>query len=109
AGTEVTFRNLDAAPHTVTGESAAWGSTKQLAQGDSLSHTFEEAGVYPYSCILHPGMVGAVVVGGNKLVADEPGETEDGDGDAPWMTDAGVGLLAGVVVSGAAGFALGRR
>src|SRR3712207_8386814 len=29
----------------------------------SASFTFTEAGVIPYACMLHPGMIGAVVVG----------------------------------------------
>jgi hypothetical protein len=28
-----------------------------------VTYTFEEAGVYPYVCTWHPGMVGTVVVG----------------------------------------------
>jgi plastocyanin len=63
SGDEVTWTNRDSVTHTVTGLGFMWGSANGLAQGDSLSYRFTQAGVYPYSCIIHPGMVGAVVVG----------------------------------------------
>ena len=31
--------------------------------GEKVSYTFSEEGVFPYVCILHPGMIGAIVVG----------------------------------------------
>jgi plastocyanin len=63
-GATVTWTNRDALPHSVTGLGAKWGSgQKTLQQGDSVSVEFSDPGVFPYSCILHPGMVGAVVVG----------------------------------------------
>jgi plastocyanin len=63
-GATVTWTNRDAVPHSVTGLAAEWGSgQKTLQQGDSVSVEFSDPGVFPYSCILHPGMVGAVVVG----------------------------------------------
>ncbi len=63
-GATVTWTNRDAAPHSVTGLGLDWGTgQKTLYQGDSVSIDFSAPGVYPYSCIVHPGMVGAVVVG----------------------------------------------
>ncbi len=64
-GATVTWTNHDPVPHSVTGLAGAWGTTgeKLLQQGDSVSVEFSDQGVYPYTCILHPGMVGAVVVG----------------------------------------------
>ncbi len=63
-GTTVTWTNRDHVPHSVTGLAAAWGTRENtLQQGDSVSVEFSDPGIYPYSCILHPGMVGAVVVG----------------------------------------------
>ncbi len=61
-GETITFINQDAYGHTVTGAGMAWGSTDILSFGDSTDVTFDDAGVYPYMCILHPGMAGAVVV-----------------------------------------------
>lgn len=62
-GTEVTWTNEDAAPHTVTGALHAWGSDDDLLRGEKVSYRFDEKGVYPYACIFHPGMNGAIVVG----------------------------------------------
>jgi plastocyanin len=78
AGTTITWKNWDEVPHTVTGAgvrsgregAGSWGSFEQLAQNQTYSHTFTESGVFPYYCMLHPGMVGAVVVGDG--VAKEP-------------------------------------
>jgi plastocyanin len=68
-GTVVTWVNEDPYAHTVTGVGGTWGDFTELAQGDTASYRFGGNGVYVYSCLIHPGMVGAVVVG-------------DGSGDA---------------------------
>jgi hypothetical protein len=39
------------------------GGFDDLLEGDSIAATFDAPGVYPFACYLHPGMVGAVVVG----------------------------------------------
>lgn len=62
-GQRVTWTNKDSMAHTVTGAAFQWGSTDQLALGQTISFRFASSGVYPYFCMLHPGMVGAVVVG----------------------------------------------
>lgn len=63
-GATVTWTNRDVAPHSVTGLGLGWGTgQKTLFQGDSVSVDFSDPGVYPYTCIVHPGMVGAVIVG----------------------------------------------
>jgi hypothetical protein len=62
-GTEVTWVNEDTYAHTVTGVGGTWGDFTELERGDMVSYRFEGNGVYVYSCIIHPGMVGAVVVG----------------------------------------------
>jgi hypothetical protein len=62
-GDEVTWINRDLAPHTVTGVAQAWGSSEVFEKGRKATWEFMEEGVYPYYCALHPGMVGAVVVG----------------------------------------------
>ena len=68
-GSEVTWVNHDPYAHTVTGVGGTWGDFTELANGETVSYGFDTNGVYLYSCMLHPGMVGAVVVG-------------DGSGDA---------------------------
>ncbi len=68
-GQTVTWTNRDPVEHTVTGLGFAWGSDGSLTKGQSVTYRFTEAGVYPYSCVLHPGMVGAVLVGNPKAPA----------------------------------------
>ncbi|MGH2736842.1 MAG: cupredoxin domain-containing protein [Actinomycetota bacterium] len=62
-GDTVTFTNKDPYAHNVVGWQGSWGGFDDLQQGDSVSATFDAPGVYPFACYLHPGMVGAVVVG----------------------------------------------
>ncbi len=68
-GQTVTWTNRDPVEHTVTGLGFAWGSDGSLTKGESVTYRFTEDGVYPYSCVLHPGMVGAVMVGNPKAPA----------------------------------------
>jgi plastocyanin len=63
SGGQVTWTNADQLDHTVTGLGFRWGSNGDLRPGQSVTVRFDRAGVYPYACILHPGMVGSVVVG----------------------------------------------
>jgi plastocyanin len=72
-GATVTWVNRDGFAHVVVGHGYAWGSQGDLQSGQHLNVTFEKAGIYPYSCYLHPGMNGAVVVGGAG-VPDEVGD-----------------------------------
>ena len=94
-GTKVRFINRDSMPHTVTGAVYIFGSMDEFSTGER-SFRFDEEGVYPYVCILHPGMAGAIVVGDGKgdlaamHVTDEsyanPPAQEDSaaiDSDAP--------------------------
>lgn len=62
-GDQLTWTNKDPYDHTVTGAAASWGSDAPIAQGESVTFTFKEEGVFPYYCAYHPSMVGAVVVG----------------------------------------------
>jgi hypothetical protein len=60
----ITWINRDMDAHTVTGVGMGWGSLEQnLNHRDRVAYSFATDGVYPYFCALHPGMVGAVVVG----------------------------------------------
>jgi plastocyanin len=64
-GTEVTFVNRDPLTHNVS--SNGWGRFDDMNQGDAFRATFAEPGIYPFACTLHPGMVGAVVVGEDNV------------------------------------------
>lgn len=62
-GRAVTFVNRDPYAHVIVGAGYAWASRGKMAEGEAVRATFEREGVYPFQCYLHPGMVGAVVVG----------------------------------------------
>lgn len=61
-GQAVTWTNQDSVPHTVTSATFVW-ENRTLDQGNSLRVAFEEPGIYPYFCLFHSYMGGAVVVG----------------------------------------------
>jgi len=63
----VTWENNDTAAHTATGGSATEGpsgvfDSSLIMAGSSFSHTFDAAGTFDYFCMVHPWMVGAVIV-----------------------------------------------
>ena len=66
-GGEVVFTNNDIAAHTSTagtptdGPSGVWDSSLVMP-GSSYSVTLDEAGEYPYFCMVHPWMEGLVIV-----------------------------------------------
>jgi plastocyanin len=62
-GQAVTWTNHDATEHAVTGVGGTWGDYATFLRGRSVTYRFSREGVYPYFCYVHPGMVGAVVVG----------------------------------------------
>jgi len=62
AGTEITWTNKDAAPHTVTSDDGKFASSGNLAQGETYKVTFTTAGTYPYHCEIHPAMTATVIV-----------------------------------------------
>lgn len=73
-GDTVTWTNKDSQPHTVTSGSGSAPDgkfdsspdfTPLMTSGATFSHTFTEAGDYPYYCGLHPAMVGTVIVAGS--------------------------------------------
>lgn len=53
-GTTVTWTNEDTETHTVKSESGQGPDSEPLAQGDTYSYTFEEAGTFNYFCEQHP-------------------------------------------------------
>lgn len=62
-GTEVVWANTDLSPHTVTFDGLGDRSDSGLlSQGQTWSRSFDHAGTYQYSCRLHPGMAGTIVV-----------------------------------------------
>jgi plastocyanin len=111
-GTQVRFLNTSPQFHDITGRNGEWGSDT-LQDGQSFSHSFAVAGLYPYSCSLHPGMAGVVVVG-SPVAAAAPAPVADAadiapvsatapappasadNSPLPYLAAGGLGLLAGV-------------
>src|SRR5262245_10978669 len=60
-GTTVRWTNRDEESHTVTFDTERAGSAG-LERNEDYTHTFTKAGVYPYTCCLHPFMQGTIVV-----------------------------------------------
>ena len=63
-GAKVTWVNCDASDspaHTSTADAGAWASPL-LQPGATFTHTFPDAGVFPYHCEPHPGMQATVRV-----------------------------------------------
>ena len=68
-GTTVTFVNNDTSPHTVTEGSDGTPADdarfdEDVADGEQVTVTFEEAGTYEITCTLHPEMNMTVTVEG---------------------------------------------
>jgi plastocyanin len=64
-GETVTWTNSDPYAHTITAAGGVFDY--EIAAGDTYSFTFGSAGVYPYYCLLHGRMAGAVVVGDSTV------------------------------------------
>jgi len=91
-GGEVTWMNTDSQPHTATNgadltspDVGTMFDSGLLMNGDSFSYTFDTAGEYPYFCMVHPWMIGTVIVG-EAMAADGEAELmvsiETGEGKA---------------------------
>lgn len=94
-GQELAFVNRDGYVHNVVGLGARWGDLEGMGQGETRRFTFKEPGIFPYACTLHPGMVGAVVVGGDEQQAGDAGSVSaalaSGSGGAGGGTSTGAG------------------
>lgn len=122
-GDGVTFVNLDQFPHNVS--AVGWGHLDGLAEGDSFEATFDRAGVYPFACQYHPGMTGAIVVGGGATLAGGKPIVSDTSNDADaavaasterqpnattgWIAGGGIGLAAGIAIGALARKRLATR
>jgi predicted secreted protein with PEFG-CTERM motif len=91
-GGEVTWSNDDTAGHTVTSGTLNGGpdgnfDSSLFMAGKTFSHKFDEAGEFPYFCVVHPWMTGKVIVqeAGAEMHEDESehnGETMTDHGEA---------------------------
>jgi plastocyanin len=57
----IRWRNAGTVEHNSTSATALW-SSGNLAPGATFEHQFTQAGVFNYSCTLHPGMAGVIRV-----------------------------------------------
>jgi len=63
AGQSVEWVFQDLNPHSVTADDNSFTSVQTgLTKGQTYSHTFAQAGTYPYHCFIHPQMKATVVV-----------------------------------------------
>ncbi len=67
AGEEITWSNDDSAAHTVTSGTPSGGpdglfDSSLFMAGGTYSVTLDEAGEYPYFCMVHPWMIGIITV-----------------------------------------------
>jgi plastocyanin len=60
-GTTVKWTNKASFTHNVTSATAVF-SSGAMGNGSTFSFQFITAGTYPYTCTLHPGMAGTVIV-----------------------------------------------
>ncbi|RQU90643.1 hypothetical protein DF133_13420 [Burkholderia cenocepacia] len=61
AGTTITWKNLDAEPHTVVNDAGIFHSTA-LDQDETYSFRFDKPGVYKVFCGIHPYMKETITV-----------------------------------------------
>jgi plastocyanin len=112
-GTEVTFVNRDDTSHEVTGVGATWGTFDDLGLNDRVAYTFDEDGVYVYSCFIHPGMVGAIVAGsgtgsaGMAAASVTGGLVTSPDAAPPASPEPDGNTMGALIAGGAAGLVLG--
>ncbi len=60
-GTTVVWTNVGPTAHTTTSRQRLWDSGI-LQKGASYRFTFDKPGAYDYWCVLHPSMLGTVIV-----------------------------------------------
>ena len=111
AGATVTFTNTSGEAHLLTGANQAWGDREQeIGPGGTISVTFDQPGVYAFSCAIHRGMTGAVIVGGGDGAAAAAPVSSTGAGaDASLLTPLAIVGLAGLAAVGWAAAFLQRR
>jgi LPXTG-motif cell wall-anchored protein len=132
-GASVTFNSADIEPHTVTGsgyrDDRGRGSMDELTRGETVSFSFEESGVFPYFCVIHPGMIGTIVVGDgipadaavtsaslgvaaaedSKSSAAPANDNDAGDSSSIALAASGAGVVALLVGLGAGALFWRRR
>jgi predicted secreted protein with PEFG-CTERM motif len=107
-GSEVVWTNNDSAAHTVTSGTIEKGpdgifDSSLLMAGKTFTHKFEEAGQFPYFCVVHPWMKGTIIVQAHAEGEKHDGEMGHDVGHATTMSQDGsvmVKVEAGVPAKG---------
>jgi plastocyanin len=93
-GDTVRWRNDSIRAHTVSADDGSWSSAR-IAQSDSFSRRFDDAGSNPYYCKLHVFMRGVVNV--RRVLLDAPKEL--GSPGRPYALHGRAALPAGSAVN----------
>lgn len=112
-GDRVAFKNADGVLHMVGGIAGSFGDLHtEIRPGSFVSYRFDEEGIFPYTCVLHPGMGGVIVVGdGGEAGAGSVTEVPSDDAEAaaapasstrsgsgrPWLIPVALVLAVGVL------------
>ena len=80
----IVWKNADTAVHTVTSGTVEEGpddifDSGMFGPGKSFTQKFSETGNYPYYCLLHPWMIGTVIVTDGYSIIPDVGKNA-GDG-----------------------------
>jgi plastocyanin len=95
AGTTVTWTNQDSATHTATADDGSF-DTGNIAQGQSVSITFDTPGTFTYHCSIHPNMVASITVTEAGGTAPTPTAAPAAPTQAPsQMPSTGAGTTGG--------------
>lgn len=116
-GAKVTFVNKDPHVHSVGGVGGSFGDMhNEIPAGESVAYAFKDEGVYPYVCIFHPGMAGAVVVGDGEgsaaaagtaaVIQPTDGTTTPAENDAAPALGLGLGIALVLLVATVASLAM---
>ena len=105
-GGQVTFANNDSAAHTSTagtpadGPSGVWDSSLVMT-GQSYTTPELEEGEYPYFCMVHPWMIGTVIVEAEGDSHDDHGhdDTKEDHGDMGGMEMEQTLMSADIMIS----------
>lgn len=117
-GTTVTFTNQDPIAHPTNGRASNAADGSFFLEGNvniQESINYQDPGIYPFACMVHPGMTGLVIVGDGQgevapaaaqpaaaqPAAAEPaaeGSRSDGEGGAVLLGLAG-GTLLGITLT----------
>ena len=62
-GTRVVWKNTSTDDHRIKDVGSRWRFNRAIGIGDRVAHRFQNAGTYRYTCPIHPGMDGKIVVG----------------------------------------------